>query len=197
MRRSRAGVSGVSSGAGVLVMVVLAVAIVVGKIMPDRRILRRPLRRRFFVGRLFARRIFVPRVAVAVAIVYVARFVLPLTRQAAYSTQRSATAVHLVLALTAQRLKIEFLIVLHRAAGVGVFTVALPALRQLSVLALVQRIHLVVELLLQLAARVWSLWLARAQRQRRAKKKGTGNEGISPLALHGDRLLFQTTICLL
>ena len=104
--RSRAGISGVPRCAAVLVVVVLAASIAVRRIMPNWWVLRRDLMRRFFVRRLVVWRIFVPRVAVVIAVVYVTRFVPGVSWQAAYAAQRSVAALHLVLPLIPQFLKI-------------------------------------------------------------------------------------------
>jgi hypothetical protein len=60
-------------------------------------------------------------------------------------------------------LQFQFLPGFQVAAEIGVPAVALAALRQLCVLALVQRVDLVIESFFQIAARIGSFGLARFQ----------------------------------
>jgi hypothetical protein len=76
-------------------MAVMAAAIVVRGIVRHRRMFRGFLVRWLFVGRLLV------GIAVAVAVIGVAGFILPLAGYRVGAAQRAATAVQLVLALVA------------------------------------------------------------------------------------------------
>jgi hypothetical protein len=141
-------------------MAVIAAAIVVRRNVHHWRMFRRFTVWRLFVGRL---RIFIVRVAVAIAIIGVAGFVLPLALYRVDAAEWSSAAVQLVLTLVAHLLQFELLLCFQVAAEISVSAIALAALLQFSVLALVQRVYLVIEVFFQIPARIGSFRLACVQ----------------------------------
>ncbi len=139
-----------------------AAAIMMRRVMRRGRIFRRFLVGWFLIRRLLVRwfRIFI---AVAIAIIRVAGFVLPLSLHSAYAAHRSPATLQLVFSLVAYLLQFKFLLGLQSAAGVGALAVAVPALRQFSILAPVQRVHLVIHIFFQVAAGIGSFRIARVQ----------------------------------
>jgi hypothetical protein len=141
-------------------MAVIAAAIVVRRNVHHWRMFRRFTFWRLFVGRL---RIFIVRVAVAIAIIGVAGLVLPLALYSVDATEWSSAAVQLILALITHLPQVEFLLGLQVMAEIGISAIALAALFQFSVLALVQRVYLVIKIFFQIAARIGCFGFARVQ----------------------------------
>jgi hypothetical protein len=138
-------------------MTVIAAAIMVRRIVRHRRMFRWFLVRWLLVGRL---RIFVVPVVVTVPVICIAGFILPLALHRAGAAEWSSAAVYLILALVPHLLQLKFLLSFHVTADVSVSTVALPALCQLCVLALVQRVYLVIKIFFQITARIGNFWFA-------------------------------------
>src|SRR6185312_7147077 len=87
--------------------------------------------------------------------------------------------VQLCRALIAHFLEFGFLLFLQVVANIRVFALSMPALAQLIILAFVQAVDLIVEIILRVVARIWTFRRARSKLYRRSQKEGTKYEGTS------------------
>ena len=82
------------------------------------------------------------------------------------------------MALIAHSLQFLLLLRFEVAARIGILAVALPALRQLIILALMKAVDLLVEIGSQLAAWIWNLRPTSGKRDRQRKQEGPKYEGM-------------------
>ena len=77
------------------------------------------------------------------------------------TVQPRIAAAQRALSLVTQLAEFNLLLVFQFMAGIGIFTIRLPALRQVVILALMQRVDLVIEIDLKIFARVLKFRLTR------------------------------------
>ena len=118
-------------------------------------------------------------VFVWVSVVRVAIWCVDLPASAVQTICPQTAVIQLGLAFIAQLLEFDFLLSLQVAADTRIFTLSTPALAKLIILAFVQAVDLMVEIIFQIAAGVCRFRRARGKLHRRNQKEGTKYEGIS------------------
>jgi len=99
-------------------------------------------------------------------------------------------AGQLCFAVVAHLAQGQLLLVFQIAADVGILAVGLAARRQFVVLALVQAVYLVVQIVSEFFTRVWQFGLARFESSRRDQKERPDYNGVTyPLTGHRNVLL--------
>jgi len=89
------------------------------------------------------------------------------------------------LSLVAQLAQCELLLRFQLATSIGIFAVRLATLGQFIILAFVQAVDLMVEIVEQVFAGIFEFRLARCKYSRRAEQEGPKYKGISlPMFVH-------------
>lgn len=184
----RAGIACISRVAGIgITMMATSIVRVLGWIVGNRRIVRR-IFGWWILGWMLVRglRVFFLRIAIVLLVMValaIARIVLPPLDGGAI--QARVAAIELSLALIAHLAQGKLLLVFQVTANAGVLAVVVAALGQFTVLAAVQAVDLVIEIVLQFFTRVWQFRLARGKYSRRGQQEGPDYKGVTyPMLLH-------------
>jgi hypothetical protein len=184
----RAGIACISRVTGIgITMMAPATVRVLGWIVGDRRIVRR-IFGWWILGWMLVRGlgVFFLRIAIVLLVMValaIAGIILP--RLDGGAIQARIAAIELSLTLIAHLAQGKLLLVFQVTANAGVLAVVVAALGQFTVLAAVEAVDLVIEIVLQFFTRVWQFRLASGKYSRRGQQEGPDYKGVTyPMLLH-------------